>query len=323
MTITKTFLPLFKGIDLSTRKLPLIKIDSGKPGPTVWLTAAIHGDEVTGTAIVHSFLSKIQNYPIENGIVYTFPIMNPAGFENITRGESLDQADLNRQFPGDAHGSSAERHAHIIAKSILGTKPDYVIDLHTDSMNSIGYCIVDYLKMQPEVLRKTLEMVETLGFPWGFDLVYKGYDPTTSLSGYLLTQQVPAITIELGGPLVVDEYFRKKGLESIWHFLSSLGMVATKQPVKLKTKLPEKAYLFEEEIECDSTGIIDYRVKPGESFHKGQIMGKIRNIYGKEIEIIRAPSDGILYSHEDQSIAFPGQLLFTYVTEVRLSDYLK
>jgi hypothetical protein len=323
MKTTKTFIPLFKGVDLSMRKLPMITIESGKPGPVMWIAAAIHGDEVTGISIIHSLLAKLQTYPLLTGTLYTFPIMNPSGFEMMSRGETLDEADLNRKFPGDPHGSSSERHAYTIAQTILNTKPDYVFDLHSDSMNSIGYSIVDYLGSQyKKTLERTLIMATTLGFPWAFDPVNKSYNPAASLTGYLFSRNIATITVELGGPMVVDDYFRKVGLEAIWKFMQDHEMVPSKSFTKINHNLPEKAYVFEEKIECDSTGIIDYRVKPGESFNKGQIMGKIRNIYGKEIEIIRAPSDGILYSHEDQSIAFPGQQLFTYVTPVKLSDYL-
>jgi len=323
MTITKTFVPLIKGVDLSMHKLPLVKIDSGKTGPTVWITAAIHGDEVTGISTIHSLINKLAAYPLITGIIYTIPILNPSGFEMISRREPFDETDLNRQFPGDPHGSTAERQAHIILTTILKTNPDYVIDLHTDSVNSIGYCIVDKTEKSPEVLKKTIILAETLGFPWAFDLPGADYDPSKTITGALINHDVPAITIELGGPMVVDEYFRKKGLDAIWKFLQALKMVPAKHNVELIASMPKEVYIFEERLQCDSTGIIDYRVRPGEKFSKGQILGKIRNVYGKEIEIIRAPENGVLFSHEDQSIAFPGQTVFTFVKSVNLNDYLK
>jgi predicted deacylase len=314
--IKNTFLPLFKGVDLSTRKLPLITITAPQPGPTVWITAAIHGDEVTGTAIIHSLLSKLQTYPLLRGTLYSIPIMNPAGFETVSRREPFDEADLNRNFPGDPHGSTAQRHAHVIAKTIINSHPDYVIDLHTDSNNSIAYTIVDEAENQTaSTFKSVLGLVQTLGFPWAFDKGYTDYDPKTSLSGFLMAQHIPAVTIELGGPMVVNEYFRKRGLDAIWHFLAALKMVRQKSPAKLITTIPSSALYFDERIHCDHTGIIDYRVKPGHKFTKNQVMGKIRDIYGKEIATLHAPRQGILFSHEDQSIALPGQNLFTYVYE--------
>lgn len=315
MTISQASIPLFKGIDQSTRRLPLITIKSHQPGPTIWITAAIHGDEVTGIAIIHSLLSKLKTYPLQAGTIYSVPILNPAGFETISRREPFDEADLNRKFPGDAFGTTAERHAAVIARSITSTHPDYVIDLHTDSVNSIAYTIVDNVGQSVHTTQDAITLAQTFNFPWAFDQGYPDYDPKTSLSGYLMTQNIPAVTIELGGPMVVDEYFRKKGLDAVWTFLQSLGMVLSKTKPPLQTNIPTAANHFEERLQCNDTGIIDYRVKPGDKFVKGQILGKIRNIYGKEIAIIKAPTDGLLFSHEDQSIALPGQNLFTYVVK--------
>lgn len=130
MKVVETFVQLVKGIDNSYRKIPLIEIDSEKEGPVIWLTAAIHGDEVTGTAIVQSIVKKLLKYPLKSGKIFAFPIMNPTGFETISRKEQYDEADLNRYFDGEPDGSPAERHAVLILNTILKTNPDYVIDLH-------------------------------------------------------------------------------------------------------------------------------------------------------------------------------------------------
>lgn len=320
MTISNTFIPLFKGIDQSTRRLPLITVRATQPGPTVWVTAAIHGDEVTGTSIIHSLLSKLKKYPLRKGVMYLIPVLNPAGFETISRREPYDEADLNRKFPGNPHGTTAERHAATISHSILKTHPNFVIDLHTDSNNSIAYTIIDNVGQSNQTTKAVIALAQTLQFPWAFDRGYADYDPKTSLSGYLMTQNIPAVTIELGGPMVVNNYFRKRGLIAIWAFLQSIDMVPGSTPTfQPNHPLPATAYYFEERLQCDHTGIIDYMVKPGEKFTKGQTLGKIRNVYGKEIALINAPSDGVLFSHEDQSIALPGQNLFTYVIEKPLS----
>jgi predicted deacylase len=313
MHIKHSFIPLHKGVDLVVRKLPLITITANKPGPTIWLTAAIHGDEVTGISLIHSLLAKLSNYPLKRGTIHAFPIMNPSGFETISRREPFDEADLNRHFPGDIHGSTAERHAAAIGQTIINTKPDFVIDLHTDSVNSIAYTIIDNVGQNQESTNAAITLAQTLQFPWAFDTEFPGYDPKKSLSGYLMTQNIPAVTIELGGPMVVNEYFRKKGLIAIWRFLQALRLVSSKIPPHLETSIPSTAHYFAKRVQCDTTGIIDYRIKPGESFKQGQILGKIRNVYGKQIDVIKAPQDGLLFSHEDQSITLPGQNLFTYV----------
>ena len=303
MIINKDFLPILKGIDLTTKRLPIISAHSGKPGPTIWLTAAIHGDEVTGTAVIQSLFQRLRQFPLEAGQIYAFPILNPYGFETLSRPNPLDQADLNRYFGDRDQGSPPQRLASLILSHILSTKPDYLIDLHTDSRNSIAYTLVDIPSdsLRPTLL-KTISLAQTLGLPWALDTQKSaGYPLEHCLTGQLASRGIPAVTIELGGPLVVMDEFRSTGLESIWRLLTQPRV----------TSLPHQVYILEEKVRTQSTGIIEYRVKPGQKITQGKLLGKIKNVFGDTIEVIRSPLTGFLFSHEDQSVTFPGQALFT------------
>lgn len=313
MTIAKRYVPLFKGIDQTTRRLPVIAVDSGAPGPVVCVSAAIHGDEVTGTAVIQSLVKRLKTFSLVKGKLYAFPILNPSGFENISRSVLYDKADVNRNFGGSDGGNAAERFASIISSTIIGYKPDYVIDLHTDSMNSIAYTLIDYPDCVEDVttIKKSVQIARTLGFSWAIDTdMSAGYPLQHCLTGYLVSQGIPAVTIELGGPLVVSDRFRRVGLEAVWGFLYSQGMVeseAKRRPIIHQ----DQVYTFQHRIHTGVTGIIDFRVAAGGTVKAGQILGIIRNVYGETTEIVRSPADGILFSHEDQSVVFPGLNLFT------------
>lgn len=322
MQFRKDSISLFKGIDLATRKLPLLIADSEVSGPKVWLTAAIHGDEVTGVSVIQSIIKRLEKTPLRKGILYTVPVLNPSGFETRSRTETFNMDDLNRRFPGNPEGTTSERIAHIIFELITQTKPDYVIDLHTDSANSIAYAMVDLptsIKGKP-VLKEAIKIAQTTGLPWGIDRgEMDGYLPQNCLTGSLLDYGIPAVTLELGGPMVVSEQFRKTGIDALWGFLSAIDMV--RGPVKsVNNDLPDIIYAFEKRINCQTTGIIEYRVKPGEKIDKEQVLGKIRNVYAETIEVIRSPFAGLLFSHEDQSVTFPGQALFTLGSQTNLKD---
>jgi predicted deacylase len=329
MVIKKGFIPTLKSIDLSTRRVPFLWASAGVPGPTVWLTAAIHGDEVTGTAVIQSVFKRLQQTPLSKGNLYAFPVLNTSGFETISRRNVYDNEDLNRSFTQNPNGSISERLASMILSSVTNTHPDYVIDLHTDSMNSIAYTLIDFPRSvtNDKTLIKSIAVARHLGFVWIIEtfetFTYPaGYPLEQCFTGRLATKGIPAVTIELGGPMVVMEEFRKAGLEAIWNFLISLGMVPGIKH-SLDFSRPKEVYIFKERIITQSTGIIDYRVKPGDEIQKGQILGKIRNVFGEVIEIIRSPINGILLSHEDQSATFPGQILFTIAVKSSLEEIAK
>lgn len=322
MTITKDQIPLFKGIDLSQRRLSVMMADSGQPGPVICLTAAIHGDEVTGTAVIQSLFKRLQKFPLVCGRLIAFPILNPTGFETMSRHSFYDNADLNRQFSGRPDGSSAERLASLILQSVLSFYPDLVIDLHTDSANSIIYTMVDKAKALSDLttFRRSLTLAQKLGFAWAVDTDdTAGYPSQNCFTGQLIFRGIPAVTIEMGGPLIVSEPNRKLGLDSLWNLLLDRGLVTQDFHY---TYTPQSDILtFQTRVRTQSTGIIEYRISPGDQVKKEQTLGIIRNVYGETIEVIHAPEAGRLFSHEDQSVVFPGLALFTLASPVSDPDF--
>lgn len=315
MRIRRENIPIFKSIDMVTRRLPQVVVESDNPGPTAWVTAAIHGDEVTSTAVAQSLMKRLETYPLVAGTLYIVPILNPTGFESVSRREQYFESDLNRSFDGDMHGNPSERLAAIILESVLQTKPDFLIDLHTDSMNSIPYTIIDghTHKDYQTTVKKSIVLAQQLGLWHGLDSDDSaGYPMTRSFSGQLVARGVPAVTVELGGPLVVNEEMRKIGLEAVWRVLFEEKMVTLKSSETAMTTQTE-AYYFMERIPTQSTGIVEYRVKPGQVVEKDELMAKVRNVYGDTIEMVRAPQKCMIFSHEDQSVTFPGLDLFTVV----------
>ncbi len=319
------FIKIFEGVDFSKRRMPLMVLDSGHPGPTIWLCGAIHGDEVTGIEVIHRIFDILESGSLNRGRVFGLPVMNPLGFEMVSRYNPYDEEDLNRQFPGNSKGSSAERMASLIYSLILKTKPDFVLDLHTDSSLSVAYTIVDNLKnpLCFNTLKTTVGIVEKLGLPWALDYEeHAGYPLEKSLSGCLVANNIPACTVELGGPYITDPHFVEKGLEVVRYLLSHFSMIKYGaspihpyfKPRGLKTPLR-----FYEEIRSEKSGIVVYKVSPGQFVKKGQILAKIKNAIGKTIEIIKSPQKSLVFSLSDETVSFPGSDLFTLAVEDRKS----
>jgi hypothetical protein len=103
-----------------------------RPGPTLCLTAAIHGDEINGVEIARAVLERTQPSALR-GMLVALPIVNAHGFR---RGDRFlaDRRDLNRFFPGSPRGSNAQRLAHEIFSQVI-LRCDAAIDLHTGSLD--------------------------------------------------------------------------------------------------------------------------------------------------------------------------------------------
>lgn len=105
-------------------------------GPTVFISAGIHGDEVIGIEIVRRLLNSPRLRNIKGSLIVV-PIVNSFGFINRSR-YLPDRRDLNRSFPGNEEGSLAARLAHLFLTEIV-SRSDLGIDLHSAAIHRTNY----------------------------------------------------------------------------------------------------------------------------------------------------------------------------------------
>jgi predicted deacylase len=302
-----SFLKILTGSDLSRRRLPFMAIESSNPGPVVWLTGCIHGDEVTGIVTIQEVFKAIRRQPLQSGSLYAFPLMNPIGFETASRNITLSKEDLNRSFPGDKIGSVAERIADKIFSTIKETNPTLVLDLHNDWMKSIPYTLVD--PNPGNVHKKAYEQTLKVAGESGFLVVQETEDVKGSFSYSLIENDIPALTIELGESYVVNEMNVEYGVKSILGILAYLKMTA-KPAEDFIYQAPDaakgKTLKFTSLPVSSASGIIRFLTHPGNLVKTGQSVAKIYNAFGKLQDTLLCKQDGVVLGHSDFSVAFPG-----------------
>lgn len=308
-----SFLKILTGSDLSRRRLPQMRLSSPNPGPTIWLTACMHGDEVGGIIIIQEIFKRAQNL-LKNGTINAFPLMNPLGFETISRNITISREDLNRSFPGNPLGSVGERLADIIFSTIMGTKPDLLIDLHNDWIKSLPYVLLDSREntAYPEAYSKAQQFARKTGFC----VIEDTEQIHSSLTHNLLLHDIPALTYEMGEPYVVNEGNIELAVKSIWNILSELGMVTATES-DFEYPLPAgygqgKILKYSDKPYSASSGILRFLVKPGEVVKKGQPLARIVNAFGKPQQTIVALRPAIVLGHADSSVVFPGLPVMTF-----------
>ncbi|MBN2314443.1 MAG: succinylglutamate desuccinylase/aspartoacylase family protein [Sedimentisphaerales bacterium] len=302
-----SFLKILTGSDLSRRRLPFMAIESVRPGPVVWLTACIHGDEVTGIVTIQEVFKSLRKQPLRNGSLYAFPLMNPIGFETASRNITLSKEDLNRSFPGDKNGSVAERIADKIFSTIKETKPALVLDLHNDWMKSIPYALVD--SNPGGAHKQAYEQTKKVAEKSGFLVILETEAASRSLSYSLLEHDIPALTIELGESYVVNEQNVVYGVKSILGILAHLDMMdKPAEPFTFKTTqaISAKTLKLSSLPVSSASGIVRFQTEPGAVVKKGQAVAKIYNAFGKLQGTLLSRNDGVVLGHSDFSVAFPG-----------------
>lgn len=307
LKIHYSFIKILSGFDLSIRRLPLMHIKSVEPGPVVWLTSCMHGDEVGGIAVIQEVFKKIKKKGLRCGEVYAFPLMNPLGFETASRNVTISMEDLNRSFIGSRDGSLAERIAYNIFNKIIETRPTLVLDLHNDWRESVPYTVIDLApeSTKKQVYEKTKEFAQVAGFP----IVLEEEYIEKSLTHNLLENDIPSLTLEMGESFCINETDVENGVRSIWNLLMGLGMVDNDEEFfryPAPKEVIDKFLIYSQKTASSKSGVIRFIVRPGQMVKKNQPIARVYNVFGKQLEVIKAADSGFVLGYSDSSVSFPG-----------------
>ncbi len=301
-----SFLKIPSGSELSRCRLPYMQADSRQTGPTVWITACCHGDEVGGIVVVQEVFKQLRRNPIRKGLIHAFPLMNSHGFESGSRQVTLSEEDLNRSFPGSPSGTLAERIAAKIFDTITASRPTVVLDLHNDWIRSIPYAVVDppVSGVSEALTASTNHFAQSTGFP----VVMEQTAIRRTLSHSLMQRGIAALTVELGESFVVNEKNVEMGVRSIFNVFSQLGMIDSKESFMftIPHEVQGKHLVYSSRPVSSTSGIIRFLVVPGQTVDEGQPIAKIYNSFGRLQQTLVAESKALVLGQSDSSVAFPG-----------------
>ncbi len=283
---------LFEGVPVST---PVLAVNGTKPGPTLCLMAAVHGDELNGIEIVRRVMHDIDPDKL-SGAVIGVPIVNVQGFRRGSR-YLPDRRDLNRYFPGNPNGSAAARIAHSLFTQLVA-HCDALVDLHTGSFERANLPQIRADLRDPDVV--TL----TLGFG---SMVVLHSVPTAGTLRHAATQAgIPTVTVEAGGPSQLELTEVKHGVKGIETLLTTLGMVK-------KMRLwgdPEPVYYRSSWVRADNGGILLANVTLGTTVRKGDILGTITDPMSNAQTEVVSPWSGRVIGMARNQVVMPGFAAF-------------
>ena len=249
-------------------------VNGKKPGPVLCLTAAIHGDELNGIAIIRQIIDGLDPEKL-HGAVIGIPVVNLAGF-NLHNRYIGDHIDLNRCFPGHIEGSYPERVANGIFNDII-VHCDAVVDLHTGST----------LRENMVQLRADLTNEKVAQLSAGFgDLNVMQNRATVGTLRHAATEAgIPAIVMEIGGSQGVEYDKVCIGVEGVTSLMRSAGMVGEEGFV------PDQQHVFLGGgwIRAEVGGILVNRVDLGVVVTEGQLLAEIIDPFSSEVQRVVAP----------------------------------
>ncbi len=272
--------------------LPLRVIRSSEDGPTLFVTAAVHGDEINGTGIVHDLMFG-DALKLTSGTLILVPVVNIFGFENHER-YLPDRRDLNRSFPGSEDGSMASRIAFIVMTEII-KKSDYGIDLHSAAFQRTNYPNVRGDFRDKGVRRLVRHFATSLNVD--------GRGPDGALRREACKAGVPTIILEAGEPWKIEPTVMKVGVQGILNVLIGLGMMEGAIQKPAYSARIQKTIWMRAEV----GGILRFQVNPGDIVDKGEVVATNYSIMGAVQNELKAPEDGIVLSLATMPAVKPGE----------------
>lgn len=293
--------------DVVQRRIPVMTLESDTPGPTVWLTGCIHGDEPGGAVIIHDVFKSLRDADLERGVLHGLPLINSHGFEMVSRYINTDREDLNRCFPGNERGTVGERMALRLFNLIARTKPDLVIDLHNDWIQSVPYVLLEPGNSfaNRRLQQRTVELASATGLLLVREPIALA-ETARTLTGALVKRGIAAFTVEAGGACGIVEASIGAGVASVLGVLRDLGMTSMEiDGLARRTAVPQ-VLNYNSRPHCASSGIVRFCVTPGQTVKKNDELARVYSAFGSIEETIRAARPGYVLGVSDHARALPG-----------------
>lgn len=272
-------LPVSRLITGAQMSMPVTIFHGPTNGPTVWISAAIHGDELNGVEVVNRVLADLDPKKI-HGTLLAVPVVNVHGFINGDR-YLPDRRDLNRSFPGSPKGSLASRTAHIFMNEIV-KHCSVGIDLHTASDNRTNL---------PQI-RADLENPETkqLAEMFGASVIMHSKQRTGSLRYAGTKAGSNVLLYEAGEPLRFNRDAISVGVAGVRRVLRHLEMADWDGP----DPEPVRESRSSSWVRASRSGVARLDVEIGDEVTHRQVLGTIIDAYGKRLSTIRASRGGLV-----------------------------
>lgn len=279
--------------------LPVIVFHGQHEGPTIWVNAAIHGDEIGGVDIIRRATEHLDPMTMK-GTVIAVPIVNVHGFNTNDR-YLPDRRDLNRSFPGSARGSLASRIAYLMMTEIV-QRCSVGIDLHTGS---------DHRTNLPQI-RADLDdpQTEKLAQVFGASIAIHAKTRDGSLRQAATDAGATVLLFEGGESLRFDHDAINTGTLGVRRVFKYLGITADGPEPGHETRYSRTTKW----ARASRSGILHLAHDLGDEVHKGEEIATILDPYGKRLGRISAPLSGVIVGHTQHPLVNRGDAVVHIAT---------
>ncbi|MFB6102982.1 MAG: succinylglutamate desuccinylase/aspartoacylase family protein [Haloplanus sp.] len=274
-------------------RIPVTIVNGERPGPTLFLSAAAHGDELNGIEVVREVAFEWDLSTLA-GTVVCLPVLNVPGFLTQQRYLPIYDRDLNRSFPGDSSSTSAKRMADAIFRNFIAPC-DLGLDFHTSTRGRTNMLHV----------RADMEHdgVSRLAHAFGASVIVDGAGSDGTLRGEATRAGVPTVTVEMGEAHRFERHLIDDALAGVRSVFAEYGL-RDQDHVRWpgwRTIVTEKTW-----IRAGAGGIVDMHHERGSLVHEGERICTITDPFKADGTPVDAPFTGVLLGVLENPVVYPG-----------------
>lgn len=275
--------------------LPVEVVNGVRPGPRLWLSAAIHGDELNGVEIIHRVLEIVTTRELVGELV-AVPIVNAFGFIHQER-YLPDRRDLNRSFPGSPRGSLAARLAHMFLTEVV-THCTHGIDLHTASQHRTNLPQIRCDLDDPETRR----CADAFSAP----VIVHGKGAAGTLRAAASKRGIPNLLYEGGEAQRFNRDAIEHGVNGVLRVMRVLGMLPGFRAPKARPSITVTRRAW---VRARRSGILRLSVGLGSRVAERQVIGIVYDAFGDAKSDIAAPWAGLVIGHTENPLVNQGDAI--------------
>jgi predicted deacylase len=298
-------LPISRLVTGTQISLPIQVVHGRKPGRTVWISAAVHGDEIAGVEIIRR-VTRSLNARTMSGTLIAVPIVNVHGFLNGDR-YLPDRRDLNRSFPGSPNGSLAARIANLFMTEIV-KRCDVGIDLHTGSDHRTNLPHVRGDLDDPE----TRKLAEAFGAP----IMLHARVRDGSLRAAATESGATMLLFEGGEAWRFDAPAIEVGARGVRRVLAELAMIDPDDTAEFARPVESRRSTW---VRARRSGLALLQTELGATVQQGELLGVIHDSVGKRLSRITAPRHGMVIGHIQHPLVNQGDAV-VHLADVGTDD---
>ncbi len=279
--------------------MPVHVVRGRKPGPRLFVTASVHGDEINGVEIIrrllmHKSLGRLR------GTLLAVPVVNVYGYVRQSR-YLPDRRDLNRSFPGSEKGSLAARlAATLISEVVEGST--HGIDLHTGAIHRENL-------PQIRVTLNASEDMPALAKAFETPVILDAEIRPGSLRAEAAARDIPILLYEGGEALRFDEFAVRAGLRGILGVMRHIGMLRSAQARRSigHEPLVARSSVW---VRAQQSGILLSLTPLGAHVTKGDTLGIITDPFRPVDDPVLSPASGIVIGRTNLPLITEGEALY-------------